>query len=88
MHASGAMNGLVVDVRGLAPNSRRPVIFNLLDKMIELDCAESLVLIFDHEPTGLVYQIELRKETRGCYEVNYDQRLDGAWVALLRRRRG
>jgi hypothetical protein len=30
--------------------------------------------------------LELRKETKGRFEFFYDQRLDGAWVALIRRR--
>lgn len=83
--SSGSMSGLVVDVRGLAPALRRPVVFSLLDKLVELECQEGLVLIFDHEPAGLGYQIDLRRETRGMFEFHYDQRLDGAWVALVRR---
>lgn len=84
--ARGSLSGLVVDVRGLTPALRRPVVFALLDKLIELECQEGLVLVFDHEPAGLGYQIELRRETRGLFEFHYDQRLDGAWVALIRRR--
>lgn len=83
---SGAQGNLVVDLRGLSPALRRPLAFSLLDKMMEMDCTDSLVLVFDHEPAGLSYQIELRKETRGRFDFHYDQRLDGAWVALLRPR--
>ena len=39
-----------------------------------------------HEPAGLGYQLELRKETKGQFDFFYDQRLDGAWVALIRRK--
>jgi uncharacterized protein (DUF2249 family) len=82
----GSANGLVVDLRGLAPAMRRPVVFSIVDKMIEIDCQDSVVLICDHDPSGLGYQLDLRRESRGCYEFDCDQRLDGAWVALVRRR--
>ena len=79
-------SGLVVDLRGLAPATRRPVVFAVVDKLIEVDSQDSLVLICDHDPSGLGYQLDLRRESRGCYEFDCDQRMDGAWVALVRRR--
>lgn len=75
-----------MDIRGLTPALRRPIVFTVIDKMLEIDCADSVVVICDHEPAGLGYQLELRKETKGQFEFFYDQRLDGAWVALIRRR--
>jgi len=63
------------------------MVFTVIDKMVELDADDSLVIVCDHEPAGLGYQLDLRKETRGMFEYCYDQRLDGAWVALIRRRR-
>jgi len=83
---SGAPNGLVLDVRGFSPELRRPIVFALVDKMVELDADDSLVVVCDHEPAGLGYQLDLRKETKGRFEYFYDQRMDGAWVALIRRR--
>lgn len=83
---SGAPNGLVLDVRGFSPGLRRPIVFTLVDKMLELDVDDSLVVICDHEPAGLGYQLDLRKETKGRFEYFYDQRMDGAWVALIRRK--
>lgn len=83
---SGASTGLVVDIRGLTPALRRPMVFTIVDKMLDVDSTDSLVVICDHEPAGLGYQLELRKETKGQFEFFYDQRLDGAWVALIRRR--
>ncbi len=83
---SRSSSGLVVDIRGLAPAMRRPVVFAVVDKMIEIDCQDSIVLICDHDPSGLGYQLDLRRESRGCYEFDCDQRMDGAWVALVRRR--
>jgi uncharacterized protein (DUF2249 family) len=78
--------GLTMDIRGLTPALRRPIVFTVIDKMLETECSDSLVVISDHEPAGLGYQLELRKETKGRFEFFYDQRLDGAWVALIRRR--
>ena len=83
---AGASTGLVMDIRGLTPALRRPVVFTVIDRMLDLDASDSLVVICDHEPAGLGYQLELRKETKGAFEFFYDQRLDGAWVALIRRR--
>ncbi len=83
---TGAPHGLVLDVRGFTPGLRRPIVFTLIDRMLELDAADSLVVVCDHEPAGLGYQLDLRKETRGRYEYFYDQRMDGAWVALIRRK--
>lgn len=62
--------------------------FTIVDKMLDMDCDDSLVVICDHEPAGLGYQLDLRKESKGRFEYFYDQRMDGAWVALIRRRRG
>ncbi|MDO8963080.1 MAG: DUF2249 domain-containing protein [Coriobacteriia bacterium] len=81
-----ATNGLVIDIRGLTPALRRPLVFTVLDQLLQAEARESVVVICDHEPAGLGYQIELRKETKGRYEFHYDQRLDGAWVALIRPR--
>jgi uncharacterized protein (DUF2249 family) len=84
VNSSGS--GLVLDTRGLTPGLRRPIVFAVIDKFVDLDCHDSIVVISDHEPAGLGYQIELRKETKGRFDFYYDQRLDGAWVALIRRK--
>jgi uncharacterized protein (DUF2249 family) len=65
---------------------RRSLIFSIVDTLLELGCEDQLLLVCDHEPAGLGYQIDLRKESRGRYEFTYDRRSDGAWVALLRRK--
>lgn len=81
-----APTGLVLDIRGLTPAMRRPIVFAVVDKMLELDCMDSIVVICDHDPSGLGYQLDLRRESRGRFEFDCDQRLDGAWVALIRRK--
>ncbi len=80
--------GLVMDIRGFDPNLRREMVFAVVDKLASMGCDDQLVLVCDHEPAGLVYQIDLRRETRGRFEFTYDQRSDGAWVALVRPRNG
>ena len=85
---TGASNGLVVDLRGFTPGLRRPIVFTIVDRMLELEADDSLVVICDHEPAGLGYQLDLRKESKGRFEYFYDQRMDGAWVALIRRKNG
>ena len=82
----GTTSGMVLDLRGVTPAMRRPLVFAVVDKMIEIDCSDSVVVIVDHDPSGLGYQLDLRRETRGCFEFECDQRMDGAWVALIRRR--
>ncbi len=73
-----------MDVRGFEPAHRRALVFAVVDKLIELGVDDQLVLVCDHEPAGLGYQIDLRRETRGRFEFSYDRRSDGAWVAILR----
>ncbi len=83
---AGSSQQIVIDVRGCTPDIRRPLVFCVIDKLIEFDAPDSLLVVTDHEPTAIGYQIDLRKETRGKFEYFYDQRLDGAWVALIRRK--
>ena len=84
---SNASSGILLDVRGFDPAMRRDLVFCVVDKLTELGCEQQLVLVTDHEPAGLGYQIDLRRETRGRLEFSYDTRSDGAWVALLRPKR-
>lgn len=79
-------NGMVLDIRGVTPAMRRPLVFAVVDRMVDIDCRDSIVVICDHDPSGLGYQLDLRRESRGMFEFDCDQRLDGAWVALIRRR--
>lgn len=78
--------GLVLDLRGVTPAMRRPLVFAVVDTMVRIDCEDSVVVVMDHDPSGLGYQLDLRRETRGLFEFECDQRSDGAWVALIRRR--
>lgn len=77
-------SGLVLDIRGLDTEMRRPLVFCLIDKYLELGGNGEIVLICEHEPAGIGYQLDLRRETRGRLHFEYDRRTDGAWVALIR----
>ena len=85
---AGSAGRLVVDIRAFDPALRRAMIFSVVDRMVEMDCRDELLLVTDHEPSGIGYQIDLRKETRGRFEFTYNQRSDGAWVALIASKRG
>jgi uncharacterized protein (DUF2249 family) len=52
--------------------------------LVALGWNGELLLVCEHEPAGLTYQLDLRKETRGRFEYDIDRRSDGAWVALIR----
>lgn len=80
---SGYSGGLVVDVRGFDPALRRPVLFTIVDRLVDLESPQQLVLVCDHEPAGIGYQLDLRRETRGRFEFSYHTRSDGAWVAVI-----
>jgi len=82
-----ASGRLVVDLRSFDPAQRRAMTFSLVDQFADLGLKDDLVLVTDHEPSGIGYQIDLRKETRGRFEFAYDQRSDGAWVAIISPRR-
>lgn len=86
--ANGSRGRLVVDVRAFDPDRRRALVFAVVDKLVALGSREELVIVTDHDPSGLGYQIDLRKETRGIFEFSSQVRSDGAWVALLQRRKG
>jgi uncharacterized protein (DUF2249 family) len=75
-------------VRGFDPALRRTLVFSLVDKFVQMGCGDQIILVCDHEPAGLGYQIDLRRETRGRFQFTYDQRSDGAWVALIRPKNG
>lgn len=74
---------LVVDIRDFDPGHRRELVFSVVDTIAASDCDDQVLFVCDHEPAGLGFQIDLRRETRGVFEFTYDQRSDGAWVAHL-----
>lgn len=75
---------VTLDIRDLRPELRRPLIFSLIDRLVSLGWDGQLLLVCEHEPAGITYQLDLRKETRGMFEYTYDKRSDGAWVVFIR----
>ena len=41
-------NGMVMDIRGVTPSMRRPLVFSVIDRLIELECDDSVVVICVH----------------------------------------
>ena len=82
-----AQGTLVVDIRAFDPALRRSLVFAVIDKLVETDAQDQLMLVSDHDPSGLGYQIDLRRESRGMFEFSCQTRSDGAWVAFIRRKR-
>ena len=82
---AGQKGQVVVDIRSLAAEAKRPVVFGILDTLVANDCPDDLLIVCEHEPAGLAYQLDLRRETRGLFSYEFSQRSDGAWVALVRR---
>ena len=84
---AGTSHGRVVlDIRGFSPELRRELVFCVVDTLVSLGASDELVLVCDHEPAAIGYQIDLRKETRGRFTFAYDTRSDGAWVAIIKPR--
>ena len=81
---SAARGQLLVDLRGFGPELRRPMLFTIVDKLVELNAKEQMLVVTDYDASGMGYQIDLRRETRGKFEFSCDQRSDGAWVAFIR----
>ena len=75
---------LVVDMRAFDTSKRRELTFVLAEKFLEMGISDSLMVVTEAESSGLGYQIDLRKETRGRFEFSCAQRSDGAWVAVIK----
>ena len=84
----GSDGMLTVDIRGMRADLRRPVLFSLVDRLVGLGWDGELMVVCEHEPAGITYQLDLRKETRGKFQYNIDRRSDGAWVAFIRPKKG
>jgi uncharacterized protein (DUF2249 family) len=62
---------------------RRPLIDSAIRAIMDSAGGDNLLVIYDHEPVGLGYELELRRETRGRFDFTATQRKDGCWVARL-----
>ena len=76
---------LLVDVRRFTSELIRPLLISLLDELVALDARDDLFVIAAYEPTGLQYELDMRRETRGRFRYECSQRSDGAWVETISR---
>ncbi len=74
---------VVLDITSATPALRRPLIDAVLRESMASGLPDVLTIIYDHEPVGLGYELELRKDTRGKFEFAATQRNDGCWLARL-----
>ncbi|MCL4535918.1 MAG: DUF2249 domain-containing protein [Bacteroidetes bacterium] len=71
-------NTVTLDVRDVLPWDRHPMIFDALDA---LPVGETLMLINDHEPKPLYY--ELMHERPDQFEYRVEQKGPREWVAYF-----
>jgi uncharacterized protein (DUF2249 family) len=76
---------VVLDIRSAATDTRNAFVFAVVDRLLEIDGPDSVLVISDHDLSSLCYQLDLRPESRGRFDYDSSQRLDGAWAALIRR---
>jgi uncharacterized protein (DUF2249 family) len=74
---------VTLDITSASPALRKPLIDAVLRESLVVDSGDGLVIVYDHEPVGLGYELELRKDTRGRFDFAATQRNDGCWVARL-----
>jgi uncharacterized protein (DUF2249 family) len=74
-----------VDVRRFTPEFVRPLVTAIVDEMVALGATDQLIVVSDYQSTGLAYQLDMRRETRGLFHFERTERPDGAWVESIRR---
>ncbi|MDO8094167.1 MAG: DUF2249 domain-containing protein [Candidatus Brocadiales bacterium] len=77
----GKAKPIILDVRAIIPRERHPKIFNTLDG---LKSKESLVLINDHDPKPLLYQLDA--ERKGLFEWKYLAQGPEEWKVEISRK--
>jgi uncharacterized protein (DUF2249 family) len=77
---------VTLDITSTTPALRRSLIDAVLREVLASGASDAITVIYDHEPVGLGYELELRKDTRGMFDFSAVQRTDGCWVVRLNRR--
>lgn len=72
---------IVLDVRCSSAEAQKEIVLCVLDRMIELDVRDSLIVITGHDPSGMGYTVDLRKQSRGMFHLTCDERSDGSFTA-------
>jgi len=79
-NSNDASTAEVIDVRSLAPAQRHATIFRMID---ELGPGASLVLVNDHDPKPLYYQLEAEHPKQFAW--SYLERGPDAWRVEIRK---
>ena len=79
---------VTLDLSSASASIRRPLIDAAIRAVMDSLGDDILLIIYDHEPVGLGYELEFRRETRGRFEFSATLRMDGCWVAKLARKAG
>jgi hypothetical protein len=74
---------VTLDVSAASAGIRRPLIDAAIRAVMSGAGDDVLMIVYDHEPVGLGYELELRRETRGRFDFSAIRRNDGCWVARL-----
>ena len=77
---------VTLDVSAASAAIRRPLIDSAIRAVMDSPGHDVLLVVYDHEPVGLGYELELRRETRGRFDFSATRRTDGCWVARLSQR--
>ena len=77
---------VTLDVSTASAPIRRPLIDAAIRSVMDSPAGDALLIVYDHEPVGLGYELELRRETRGRFDFSATRRTDGCWVARLQPR--
>ena len=77
---------VTLDLSEASATIRRPLIDAAIRAIMDSLGDDILLVVYDHEPVGLGYELELRRETRGRFDFTATRRTDGCWVARLSRR--
>jgi hypothetical protein len=76
---------VLVDVRRFTPALVRRFLTAMLDELVSMDARDDVIIICDYEPSGLAFQLDLRRQTRGLFHYECSRRKDGAWIETIRR---
>lgn len=77
---------VTLDITSTTPALRRGLIDAVLREVLGSGANDTVTLVYDHEPVGLGYELELRKDTRGRFDFTAMQRNDGCWIVRLAQR--
>lgn len=76
---------IVLDIRCASTEAQKQLVTAVLDALLGLDAADSLLIITNHDPSGIAYSVDLRRETRGKFHFSSEERADGSFVTTFRR---